>query len=258
MRNKIFALYVSACYLAIIVGGAFVDELCYERLYENRNPVEATTKIKDNSKLPASRDIKILESGPTRYSSKITNKIMLALPAFGLFSLILLIREIHKWKKLRGFLILFSFASICILVHIIMNYTRGLRFYISTSVLMSCFFYGALFWFIDSFYEPVKFDSLLDSVVSNNTGIEKRERLKLLYDVIKDNLTLVSTFFLGVCIVMVFNISIIIKDQYSSEGLSSILTMWSIWLTFWGSLGLLGYIGSELGRQISQVVNALK
>jgi hypothetical protein len=256
MRSDVvFALYVTGCYWAVIVVGAFVSDTCYARLNERGGYLEKeiAADVRANSHAPSR--VQILRCAQSRYSSKSMNKILLASPGLLLFFWIILLRRVLSDGKTRGASILFSFAVACILVNMLTRYTSGLGFSPSTSVLMAAFFYGAVFWWIDSIAEKGKFDSLLASVVASP---EKTEKLKLLYEHTKNCLTLMSTLFLAVCIAMVFNISVIIKEQYTAGGLAAILTGWAIWLTFWGSLGLLGWVGSELGRQVSLILKALR
>lgn len=249
----IFVLYVTACYWAILVGGAIVDTACYKRLARNLTSLENEGIVK---RLPLNQhspsDSVVLQCAQYEFSSKTPKKLLIILPGLFLFLCILLIRTLLQPGSCRGFLILFAFAVITIITHSGARYFVGIGFKPTTYILLVAFFFGGLFWWIDSFIVPGRFENLLAGITPN------AENLKILYDHNKNCATLMITIFLAICITFVLKVSGIIKEQYNPAGISQILTCWIIWITFWASLGLLGGIGAELGKRIVLILNSLK
>lgn len=252
-NTYIFVLYVTACYLAILVGGAIVDTACYKRIARNLTSLESKGIVK---RLPLPphlpSDSVLLQCAQSEFSSEAPKKLLIILPGLFLFLCVLLMRTLLQPGNCRGFLILFAFAVVTIITNSGARYFVGLGFKPTTSILLVAFFSGALFWWIDSFIVPDRFENLLAGIIPNV------ENLKILYDHNKNCATLMITIFLAICITFVWNVSGIIKEQYTPAGISQILTGWIIWITFWPSLGLLGGIGAELGKRIVLILNSLK
>ena len=74
----------------------------------------------------------------------------------------------------------------------------------------------------------------------------------ILYDYHRDLMTLTATLFVAVCLTLVWNISTTIKETYTKAGLSEPITFWWLFCTIWGSLGLWGGIGNEIGRRLGR------
>lgn len=242
----IFVLYVTACYWAILVGGAIVDTACYKRLARNLESFENEGIVNRLPLHPHSpSDSVLIQCAQSEFSSKAPKKLSLILPGLFLFLCVLLMRTLLQPGIFRGFLILFTFAFVTIITNSWSRYFVGLSFKPTTSILLVAFFYGALFWWIDSMVVPGRFENLLAGIVPNT------ENLKILYDHNKSCGTLMITIFLTICITFVWNVSGIIKEQYTPAGISHILTGWIIWITFWSSLGLLGGIVPSSENELS-------
>lgn len=252
-----FTFYVTICYLAVIAAEPFVNEMCYDILLDYKNSGETENNTLTEKVIDASNNIVILKSGLSQFSSKAINKWLIASPALVVLCLVFVVQKLRKPGRARGLMILSSFTIPCILVNSMIRRQSGLGYYPAVSVLLISFFYGALFWFIDGFCKKEEFDSIITSI-ENEASKNKTEKLKLIYDITKNLISMVVTLFLGVCIAMVFNISSIVKEQYAVKELASVIIGWTIWLTFWGSLGLLGWIGAELGGQLKQIKKAMK
>jgi hypothetical protein len=250
-----FSLYVALCYWAIIWGHVYVDKICYKKLYEGKDIF-----LKDKDPITINYDshtppnIIGIRCGQTEFPSKSPKGIWGLLIIF-IFCCFLLLEFCLPQGFLRGFLCLFIFAIITILTNAAMRSLSGLGFRPTMTIMGISIFYGALFWWIDSFTPAAAFNSLLDEI---NTGTNKLEGLKLLYDYTKNYIILIISLFVSICVTLVWNICSRIEDKYNKVGLTQILTLWMVWLTFWFSFGLLAIMGSGLGKRMSAILNSLK
>jgi hypothetical protein len=251
MSKKVgFALYIAACYFAVVLGHAFVDhELAGTQIV--LDPAQTAVGEKTQTSNAYGADSVNIES-----SSKSPPWLLLLGSGVGVFAMVLLFLILLPRKALRGGLILGTFAISIICVNGISRNFAGLGFWPSVSVLLVAFFYGALFWWIDGI-APDEFDGLL-AAIRTGQGTEKVDKLKLLYDCTKNHLVLVITLFLSVCVTLAWNINTVIKEDYAQVSQSRIMSGWMIWLVFWGSLGLLGGAGREFARRMGLILEALK
>jgi hypothetical protein len=252
-----FSLYVAVCYFAIICGHAYVDKICYKMLKQRENfLVEeklVTRTIKPSSTSENILGLRCAQSEFPSESPKILSPLLI-LPGLGVLVCIYLLQIWLPRGFYRGCLCLFIFAGSTILINALTRYRSALDFRATTTAMGISFFYGALFWWIDSSTPAAAFNSLLCAI---NASTNKLEGLKLLYDHTKNCIILVISLFVSICITLVWNICSTIEKQYNKVGLTQILTWWMVWLTFWFSLGLLGIIGFESGRRMVAILNSL-
>ena len=152
VKNLGFSIYVAVCYLAIIGGNAYVDNLCYEKLKLNQSkdlvnrglvtPITLTAPKFANSvglKLHAmfssdANDANTVTVGLTcaqiTFLPKPLNmRPLLLLPGLAILILIFLIRFLLRgsyWDFSRGLLILFVFVIITNLISALRRYCVGL------------------------------------------------------------------------------------------------------------------------------------
>jgi hypothetical protein len=188
------------------------------------------------------------------FSSKSPSKLLLVLPGIAVFAIVFWLRSLLPQGSYRGASILFSFAVICIVINGLARQSVGLGFRPTVSVWLTSLSYGALFWGIDSFVVPERFDALLGAI---KTDTQKIEKLKILYEHTKNTMLLVGGLVIAVCVTLAWNISSVIGDKYESAGLSGPITTWTVWLVFWWGLGVAGGIGSEIGRRQCLILNSL-
>ena len=250
--NRALALYVTLyIILAISMGSAAVQYCGYNELAANKEKLKGliendiVVEVKQNKS--STEKATGLKCGNSEfYSFEIQDYWWIWLPLAVIFWAILMRVILLYPSTLKGILILFLTVLTVLFFHFISNKTIP-----SNSILLSGFFGGALFWWIANFVCNKKsFPSICE-------GDFDLEELKLLYDYTKQIATFVITLFLGICISLAFNISSTINDQYAKAGLACLLTGWTIWLVFWGSLGLLGGIGAECGRRLNKIIGCL-
>jgi len=255
-RCLVISIYIAACYCALIGADTYTFIKIYRTLTEKPVMLDALVaksfveRVEFNK--GAENGYTSLKCGLLEVSSRMPVFFLIMLPGFLVFFLVFMFLRHMVSSNRRGFCVLFSFTSICLLVGSLNNHILGIGWHPSTTVLLTSFFYGALFWYIVNL-SPAEFDENLKGL-SGNT-----ENLRILYDYTKFCWNVIVTLFLGICITLAWNISRVFTQQkYEESGLAPILIRHTIWLVFWGSLGLLGFSGTEVFRRLSALVRSLR
>lgn len=161
------------------------------------------------------------------------------------------ILRIFRPTLLRGILMTLTVLPAAVVVSSVDNNLRGLGSYPSTPVVLIIALGCGLFWWLDVFVNPGTFDKQLAAVGDD------MDRIQLIYDHTKMLIKFAGGIWTATGITLAWSISSSLKAEYGATGLADLFAKWMIWLVFWGSLGLLGGIGGELGRRFGCIFDHL-
>lgn len=212
------SLYIAACYYALIGADTYTGMIAFRTLTEQPARLNALVEKSVVERVDVNRGtvngFTRLKCGLLDVSSRPPSFHLVVLFGPLVFLLVFILIRYVVNSNWRGFFILFSFVIVCLLSGGLKNYLSGIGWYVSTTVLLTSFFYGALFWFIVSF-SPSEFDEILKGAIGNT------EKLRVMYDYTKFCWNVIGALFLGICITLAWNITGFFKQpEYVESGLS--------------------------------------
>ncbi|MFH1419373.1 MAG: hypothetical protein ABII12_13950 [Planctomycetota bacterium] len=198
----------------------------------------------------AEKDFTILTDGPSSFSSASPHYVLIFFPGFLVFLGIISIHVLVNPSPYRAALIILVFVPLCCGVDAWHNDIMGLKLWPSFTVLLTSFYWVALFWFIDRIVFNEEFE------VALKTANGDREKCKALYDFAIFYTKAVATIFLAICIVQGWQLSEAHRHLYENAGVIQAKTTISVVLIFYGSLGWLGWVGLKSGSRAWQATQA--